>query len=112
MSIFDSFKFGLSKSSKSLSSGLKNLILKKKIDEDLLDELEDFLISSDVGVEISAKLKNTLREIKVDPKNQNKNEIYKIFSEQIIKTLKPLERNFNNLNKNKPCVILVAGAIC
>jgi fused signal recognition particle receptor len=109
MGIFDKFKLGLSKSSKNLSSGLKNLILKKKINENNLDELEDFLIESDVGVEISAQLKNKFREIKIDPKEENKDEIYKIFSEQIFKILKPLERNFENLNKNKPCVILVAG---
>ena len=42
MGIFDKFKIGLSKSSKNLSSGLNNLIFKKKIDENLLDELEDF----------------------------------------------------------------------
>ena len=54
MSIFDKFKLGLSKSSKSLSSGLNDLIFKRKIDEKTLDELEDFLIQSDVGTE-SAK---------------------------------------------------------
>ena len=50
MGIFDKFKLGLSKSSKNLSSGLNNLIFKKKIDTDLLNELEDFLIQCDVGV--------------------------------------------------------------
>ena len=54
MSIFDKFKLGLSKSSKNLSSGLNNLIFKRKIDENMLNELEDFLIQADVGVE-SAK---------------------------------------------------------
>ncbi len=50
MSIFDKFKLGLSKSSTNFSSGLNDLIFKKKIDEDMLNELEDFLIQSDVGV--------------------------------------------------------------
>ena len=54
MGIFDKFKLGLSKSSKNFSSGLNDLIFKRKIDENMLDELEDFLIQSDVGVE-SAK---------------------------------------------------------
>jgi len=54
MSIFDKFKLGLSKSSKNLSSGLNDLIFKKKIDENMLNELEDFLIQSDVGF-VSAK---------------------------------------------------------
>ena len=51
MGIFDKFKLGLSRSSKDLSSGLNDLIFKKKIDKNILDELEDFLIQSDVGVE-------------------------------------------------------------
>jgi len=54
MSIFDKFKLGLSKSSKGISSGLNDLIFKRKIDEKMLNELEDFLIQSDVCVE-SAK---------------------------------------------------------
>ena len=54
MNIFNKFKLGLSKSSKNFSSGLNNLIFKRKIDEGMLNELEDFLIQSDVGVE-SAK---------------------------------------------------------
>ena len=39
MSIFDKFKTGLNKSSKNLSSGLSDLIFKKKIDKIMLDEL-------------------------------------------------------------------------
>ena len=57
MNIFDKFKLGLDKSSKSLSSGLNNLIFKKKIDENTLNELEDFLIESDVGVESAKELR-------------------------------------------------------
>ena len=57
MGIFDKFKIGLSKSSKNLSSGLNNLIFKKKIDENILNELEDFLIQSDVGVESAKELR-------------------------------------------------------
>ena len=42
MGIFDKFKLGLSKISKNLSSGLNDLIFKRKIDENMLNELEDF----------------------------------------------------------------------
>ena len=48
MSIFEKFKLGLSKSSKNLSTGLNDLIFKKKIDENILNDIEDFLIQSDV----------------------------------------------------------------
>ena len=60
MSIFDKFKLGLSKSSKNLSSGLNNLIFMKKIDENMLNELEDFLIQSDVGVESAKRVKRKI----------------------------------------------------
>jgi len=109
MGIFEKFKLGLSKSSKNLSSGLNDLIFKKKIDENKLNELEDFLIQSDVGVEVASELKKKFSSTKIDPKNDNKNQIFKIFSDHVLEILKPLEKNLENLSKNKPCVILIAG---
>jgi len=109
MSIFDKFKLGLSKSSKNLSSGLNDLIFKRKIDENMLNELEDFLIQSDVGVESAKELREKFANTKVNPKTSGKDEIYKIFSSYISEILKPLEKNLENINKNKPSVILVAG---
>ena len=109
MSIFSKFKLGLRKSSQNFSSGLNDLIFKKKIDQNKLDDLEDFLIQSDVGVETASDLKEKFSSIKIDPKNNNKNEIFKIFTDHIVKILKPLEKNLENLDKNKPSVILIAG---
>jgi len=91
MCIFDKLKLGLNKSSKSLSSGLNDLILKRKIDESMLNELEDFLIQSDVGVESAKELREKFANTKVNPKISGKNEIYKIFSSYISEILKPLE---------------------
>ena len=109
MGIFDKFKLGLGKSSKNLSSGLNNLIFKKKIDKNVLNDLEDFLIESDVGVESAKELREKFNNIKVDPKTSEKNEIYKIFSNYISEILKPLEKNLENIKENKPSVILIAG---
>ncbi len=109
MNIFKKFRFGLSKSSRSLSSGISNLIFKKKINQNMLDELEDFLIQSDVGTEVAQELKIKLSETRIDPKKENKNEILKIFTDYIFNVLKPLEKNLVQLNLNKPCVILIAG---
>ena len=80
MSIFDKFKLGLNKSSKNFSSGLGNLIFKRKIDENMLNELEDFLIQSDVGVQSAKDLRNKFANTKVNPKTSGKDEIFKIFS--------------------------------
>jgi len=109
MSIFDKFKLGLSKSSKNLSAGLNDLIFKKKIDQNKLNELEDFLIQSDVGVEVASELKEKFSSTKIDPKNDHMNQIFQIFSDHILEILKPLEKNLEKLSKNKPCVILIAG---
>ena len=109
MSIFDKFKLGLSKSSKNLSSGLSDLIFKKKIDENMLDKLEDFLIQSDVGVESAKELRDKFAVTKVNPKTSGKDEIFKIFSNYVSEILKPLEKNIESINKNKPSVILIAG---
>ena len=109
MSIIDKFKLGLSKSSKNLSSGLNDLIFKKKIDENMLNELEDFLIQSDVGIESAKELREKFANTKVNPETAGKDEIFKIFSNYVSKILKPLEKNLENMDQNKPCVILIAG---
>ena len=109
MGIFDKFKLGLSKSSKNLSSGLNDLIFKRKIDENMLDKLEDFLIQSDVGVESAKELRSKFSETKINPKTDGIEEIFKIFSNYASEILKPLEKNIENINKNKPSVILIAG---
>jgi len=109
MSIFDKFKLGLSKSSKNLSSGLNDLIFKKKIDDNMLNELEDFLIQSDVGVESAKELREKFSNTKVNSKTVGKDEIFKIFSNYVSEILKPLEKNLESIKKNKPSVILVAG---
>ena len=109
MNIFNKFKLGLSKSSKTLSSGINDLIFKKKIKIENLNELEDFLIQSDVGVEVASELKIKFSNTRIDSKDENSEKIFEIFSNYIVEILKPLERNLEDLNKNKPNVILIAG---
>ena len=47
MGIFEKFKIGLNKSASSFSDGMKNLVIKKKIDEETLNKIEEFLIMSE-----------------------------------------------------------------
>jgi len=109
MGIFDKFKLGLDKSSKSLSLGLNDLIFKRKIDESMLNELEDFLIQSDVGVKSAKELREKFASTKIHSKDSGKDEIFKIFSDYASKILKPLEKKLEDINTNKPSVILIAG---
>ena len=47
MGIFEKFKFGFKKSAENIKSGLREIIVKKEIDDDTLNKIEEFLISSD-----------------------------------------------------------------
>ena len=57
MGIFDKFKIGFKKSSSAFTNGLKAIIIKKELDDKSLDDIEDFLIQSDVGVAASAEIR-------------------------------------------------------
>ena len=60
MGLFDKFKFGFKKSASAFTSGLKEIIIKKEIDDKTLDEIEEFLIKSDVGVTASEEIKEII----------------------------------------------------
>ena len=48
MGIFDKFKIGFKKSASAFTSGLRDIIVKKEIDDKTLDQIEEYLIQSDV----------------------------------------------------------------
>ena len=92
MGIFEKFKLGFKKSANKISEGFREIVVKKEIDDKKLDEIEEFLISSDVGVEASAKIKTIISDRKIDPKLDPINEINKILKEFIINLMLPLEK--------------------
>lgn len=108
MGFFDKLKQGLSKTKSSFDEKLNNVFSNfRKVDEELLDELEEALIMSDVGVETSNKIITNLR---------NKIKKEKIEDEQAVKqTLRDeiknvLEEVDNTLKlETTPSVILVVG---
>ena len=64
MGIFEKFKIGLNKSASSFSDGMKNLVVKKNIDEETLNKIEEFLIMSDVGVDVADEIRKIISEKK------------------------------------------------
>jgi fused signal recognition particle receptor len=109
MSILDKFKIGFKKSASTFTSGLRDIIVKKEIDDNTLDQIEEFLIKSDVGIEVSLEIKNIITNEKIDPKKDIMNEVKIILKNYIISLMKPLENeNFFN-KKDKLNAILVSG---
>ena len=109
MSIFEKFKVGFKKSAENISSGLKEILLKKEIDDVSLNEIEEFLISSDVGLDAASEIRNILSQEKIDPNLDIVGEINKILKKYIISTMLPFERKDFFKKKKDLNVILVAG---
>lgn len=110
-SIFERLKKGLSKTRDNFTSSLTNLFTRNvKIDDDLYDELEEILISADIGMSSTIEIVDELRsEIKKRSIKESE-KIYPVLQEIMIKKL-----NDNNLDndirfeKGKLTVILVIG---
>ena len=109
MGIFDKFKIGFKKSASALSSGIKEIIIKKEIDDKNLDKIEEFLIQSDVGIEAASEIKEIISTKKIDPKKDLTNEINLILKEYIISLMKPLENNAFFEKKEKLNTTLISG---
>jgi fused signal recognition particle receptor len=109
MGIFDKFKIGFQKSAAAFKSGLKEIIVKKELDDKSLNDIEDFLIQSDVGVAASAEIKSIISKKKIDPNKDLKDEINLILKDYIVNLMKPLENNNFFNKKEKLNATLVSG---
>ena len=89
MGIFEKFKLGFKKSADNISSGLRDIIVKKEIDDETLNKIEEFLISSDVGIDASAEIKNIISQKKIDPKKNADEDINAILKEYIFELIVP-----------------------
>ena len=109
MGIFDKFKSGFKKSASAFTSGLRDIVVKKEIDDKTLDRIEEYLIQSDVGVVAASEIKEIISDRKIDPKKDIADEINTILKEYIISLMKPLENNSFFQKKEKINATLVSG---
>ena len=108
MGFFEKLKQGMSKTKTSFDEKISNVFKSfKKVDEDFLDELEEVLIMSDIGMDTSIKIMNNLRQRVKKEKIQDEEEIKQALREEIIQILSKVDRGLK-LN-TKPSVILVVG---
>ncbi|MCB0701877.1 MAG: signal recognition particle-docking protein FtsY [Ignavibacteriae bacterium] len=111
---FNRLKEGLEKTRKSFSDRLSNLLKGRKIDQDLLDEVEEILITSDVGVSTSEKLIEKLKERVKKENFESAEELYKILKEEILKLIiksnsEDADKNYTVEESKKPHSIMVIG---
>lgn len=108
MGFFDKLKQGLSKTKNSFEEKINNVFSTfRKVDEDLLEELEEVLIMSDVGVETSTKIINNLRDRIKKEKIEGAEEVKQALREEIKEIFDSVD---NSLHLDTvPSVILVVG---
>jgi fused signal recognition particle receptor len=109
MGIFDKFKSGFKKSASAFTSGLRDIVVKKEIDDKTLDRIEEYLIQSDVGVVAASEIKEIISDSKIDPKKDIAEEITIILKEYIVSLMKPLENNHFFKKKETINATLVSG---
>ena len=109
MGIFEKFKIGFKKSASTFTSGLRDIIVKKEIDDKTLDQVEEYLIKSDVGVDSASEIKKIISSEKIDPKNETINEVNLILKNYIIKLMRPLESNDFFKKNDKLKIVLISG---
>lgn len=108
MGFFDKLKNGLNKTKTSFDEKINNVFKSfRKVDEDFLDELEEVLIMSDIGMDTSVKIISSLRERIKKEKIQDEEDVKQALREEMQKILDVTDIGLH-LN-TKPSVILVVG---
>lgn len=110
----ESLNKGLEKSKSSFFSKLNKIIVgKSKIDNDFLDDLEEILISSDVGVNTTLKIIERIESRVAKDKYTGLNELNSLLKEEIGLLLSENESQTSNdfeiPNSENPYVIMVVG---
>ncbi len=108
MGFFEKLKTGLGKTKNSIDEKINNVFsVFRKVDEDLLDELEEVLVMSDIGMETSIRIINELRTKIKKEKIENEDDV-KAALKEIMREILDVEEPKLNL-ETKPSVILVVG---
>ena len=108
MGFFDKLKNGLSKTKNSFDEKLNNVFSNfRKVDEELLEELEEALIMSDVGAQTATKIIANLRDRIKKEKIQNEEEVRNALREEIKEILDEVDNGLKL--ETQPAVILVVG---
>ncbi len=99
---------GLKKSSQKIGDGISSIFTKKKLDDDTLQNLEELLISTDMGIKTAQKVVSEFAKIRHD-KEISEQEIRQKLVEEIEKILFPLEKKFVVDYNKKPFIIFTVG---
>lgn len=101
-----SLKKSLSKSSSKISSGIDNIFNKRAINDEVLEELEDLLLSADLGYEAASRIVKNFSSVKI-AKDATADDIKKLLAGNIAELLHPCETKLSITQR--PHIILMIG---
>ncbi|MDA5192719.1 signal recognition particle-docking protein FtsY [Govanella unica] len=101
-------KAGLSRSKTVISEGLTGIFTKRKLDDAMLEELEDLLITADLGVAMASRVTAHLAKTRYD-KDISPGEVQDVLAREVTAILEPLARPLVIDSANRPHVILMVG---
>jgi len=109
LSFFERLKAGLTKTSKAITDRI-DLLLNDygKIDEELYEELEEILITADIGMETTMSLIDDLKKALVERRISDASQVKSVLRDVMVDTLKAHSNNHLNLDQS-PAILFVIG---
>jgi fused signal recognition particle receptor len=101
-------KSGLARSTQNLTTGISDLITKRKLDAESLEELEELLLKADLGTATAARIVEALARQRLG-KEISPEEVRQVLASEVEKTLTPVARPLVVDTSKKPFVILMVG---
>jgi fused signal recognition particle receptor len=105
---FGRLRAGLARSSARLNEGINVIFNRRRLDDEALFELEELLISSDMGVGVAGEVTEVLRRTRFN-QEVSPEEVRAALAEQVIRLVEPVTRPLRIDRGRKPFVILVIG---
>lgn len=105
---FTKLTSGLAKSSSKMGESITSLFIKRKLDDEALEDLEDILLSSDMGGKVSAKIVANLAKNRLD-KDVTSDEIKSALADEIEAIMAPREEIVDFSEGSRPRVVLFVG---
>jgi len=101
-------KAGMARSSARLTEGINGIFNRRRLDDAALEELEELLIASDMGVGIAAEVTEELRRRRFN-QEISPEEVRSALAEQVIQLVEPVMKPLRFDREKKPFVILIVG---
>ena len=98
---------GLKRTSASIGGAVADLVVKRKLDQEMLDEIEEVLIRADLGLDTAARIASAVGEGRYD-KSITSDEVKAVVAAEVEKVLVPVAKPLN-VDAEKPFVVLVVG---